>query len=62
MSFTLEKLRVYQKSVEFADTITALTESFPRGYYYLTDQLNRDSLSVPGDRAECRAGVGRAVW
>ena len=36
--------------------MTALTESFPRGYYFLTDQLNRASLSIATNLAE---GNGR---
>jgi hypothetical protein len=31
MAFLFEKLAVYQKSVDFADRATALTEKFPRG-------------------------------
>jgi four helix bundle protein len=56
MAFAFEKLIVYQRAVDFADTIAALTESFPRGCYYLTDQLNRASLSVAANLAE---GDGR---
>ena len=51
-----EKLEVYQKAVDFADRITALTENFPRGYYFLTDQLNRAVLSIAANIAE---GNGR---
>ena len=46
MPFMFEKLEVYQKALDFADRITYLTEEFPRGYYFLTDQLNRASLSI----------------
>ena len=56
MPFTFEKLQVYQKSVDFADAICRLTESFPRGYGFLVDQLNRASLSVATNIAE---GNGR---
>ncbi len=42
--------------MDFADQIAALTESFPRGYYFLTDQLNRASLSIATNLAE---GNGR---
>ena len=56
MAFAFEKLIVYQRAVDFADTIAALTESFPRGRYYLTDQLNRASLSIAANLAE---GNGR---
>ena len=41
MSFTFEKLLVYQRTVDFADAICGLSESFPRGYGFLVDQLNR---------------------
>ena len=56
MPFMFENLDVYQKSVDLADQIAALTESFPRGYGYLADQLNRASLSVAANLAE---GNGR---
>ncbi|HET6426151.1 MAG TPA: four helix bundle protein, partial [Planctomycetaceae bacterium] len=46
MTFAFEKLLVYQKSVDFADAICHRTESFPRGYGFLVDQLNRAALSV----------------
>jgi hypothetical protein len=46
MAFTFEKLFVYQKAVNFAESICALTESFPRGYGFLTDQLTRAALSM----------------
>jgi hypothetical protein len=41
MAFLFEKLEVYQKAVDFADQIAAMTEGFPRGYGFLVDQLNR---------------------
>jgi four helix bundle protein len=56
MAFTFEKLFVYQKAVDFAETICALTESFPRGYGFLTDQLTRAALSIATNLAE---GNGR---
>ena len=46
MAFAFEKLIVYQKSVDFADKVTEQTGQFPRGYYFLADQLNRASLSI----------------
>jgi len=56
MAFMFENLEVYQKAVEFADQIAALTESFPRGYGFLIDQLNRAALSIATNLAE---GNGR---
>ncbi len=56
MPFTFEKLHVYQKAVDFTDTICGLTERFPRGYGFVVDQLNRASLSIAANIAE---GNGR---
>ena len=56
MAFAFEKLLVYQKSVDFADQICITTENFPRGYGFLSDQLNRASLSIAANIAE---GNGR---
>jgi len=52
MPFLFEKLDVYQKSLDLADEISGLTEYFPKGRYYLADQLNRASLSIPANIAE----------
>ena len=56
MSFAFEKLLVYQKSVDFADSVCATTEEFQRGYGFLVDQLNRAALSISSNIAE---GNGR---
>jgi len=56
MAFMFEKLEVYQKAVSLSADISELTESFPRGYYFLTDQLNRAALSIATNLAE---GNGR---
>ena len=56
MAFMFENLEVYQKAIDFTDQITNLTEQFPRGYYFLTDQLNRAALSIATNIAE---GNGR---
>lgn len=56
LSFMFEKLEVYQKAVDLADEIAALTESFPRGYGFLVNQLNRAALSIATNLAE---GNGR---
>ncbi len=56
MAFMFENLQVYQKAVDFSDRVCVLTESFPRGYYFLVDQLNRAALSIATNLAE---GNGR---
>jgi len=56
VAFAFEKLLVYQKAVNFADEIASLTESFPRGYFFLADQINRAALSIAANLAE---GNGR---
>ena len=56
MTFAFEKLQVYQKSVDFADTICSHTEQFSRGYGFLANQLNRAALSISANLAE---GNGR---
>ncbi|MFH1692104.1 MAG: four helix bundle protein [Candidatus Omnitrophota bacterium] len=56
MAFIFEKLVVYQEAVNLAEKVSKFTEGFPRGSYYLTDQLNRASLSISANIAE---GNGR---
>jgi len=57
MSFMFEKLEVYQRAVDLAEKIAALTEIFPaKGYYHLIDQIRRASLSISLNIAE---GNGR---
>jgi four helix bundle protein len=56
MAFMFENLDVYQKAIDLTEQIVSLTESFPRGYYFLADQLNRASLSIATNLAE---GNGR---
>jgi four helix bundle protein len=56
MAFMFENLQVYQKAVDLADRVASLSENFPRGYYFLTDQLNRAALSIATNLAE---GNGR---
>jgi len=50
--FMFENLHVYQKSIQFADDITNMTECFPKGKYYISDQLNRAVTSIPFNIAE----------
>ena len=56
MAFMFENLQVYQKAVDLADRVASLAERFPRGYYFLVDQLNRAALSIATNLAE---GNGR---
>jgi len=56
MAFIFENLDVYKKAIDFADEIYELTKDFPRGHYYLVDQLNRAALSISANIAE---GNGR---
>jgi len=56
MTFIFEKLDVYKKAIEFADEIYEFTNKFQRGHYYISDQLNRASLSISTNIAE---GNGR---
>lgn len=56
MAFLFEKLDVYKKAVDFAEHICEITKSFPKGHYYITDQLNRAALSISTNIAE---GNGR---
>ncbi len=56
VAFSFERLLVYQKSVAFADAVCTATRRFPRGYYFLADQLNRAALSIATNLAE---GNGR---
>jgi four helix bundle protein len=56
MSFTFEKLLVYQKAIAFADVVCRTTEVMPSRYHFLADQLNRAALSIATNLAE---GNGR---
>jgi len=56
MAFMFESLQVYRKAIDLADEVASLTEGFPRGYYFLVDQLNRAALSIATNLAE---GNGR---
>ena len=56
MAFIFEKLIVYQEAINFAEKVSKFTEEFPRGSYYLADQLNRAATSIALNIAE---GNGR---
>lgn len=57
MSFAFEKLSIYHKAVSFADRVCTLTKSFPRGYFFLADQLNRAALSIAANIAEANKAI-----
>jgi four helix bundle protein len=51
--FTFEKLRVWQKAIDFADLVYDVTEKFPDSERYgLTSQMRRASVSVSSNLAE----------
>ena len=50
--FDFEKLDVYQASIEVVVLINKITEAFPRGRAYLTDQLQRAGTSISLNIAE----------
>lgn len=50
--FDFEKLDVYQASIEVVVLIDNVTETFPRGRAYLTDQLQRAGTSIALNIAE----------
>ena len=52
MPFMFENLEVYKKAINIADELSTLSESFPKGNYYLSDQLNRAALSIATNIAE----------
>jgi len=57
MAFMFENLQVYSEVRGFLPMESpSPTETFPRGYYFLVDQLNRAALSIATNLAE---GNGR---
>lgn len=56
MTFMFENLQVYRRAVDLADHVIKLTRDAPRGFGFLTDQLNRAALSIATNLAE---GNGR---
>ena len=56
MAFMFESLEISQKAIDLADQILIATSEFPRGFYFLSDQLNRACVSIAKNLAE---GNGR---
>ena len=56
MAFLFINLKVYNRAIDLAEQITNLTEAFPKGTFYIADQLNRAVLSISLNLAE---GNGR---
>jgi four helix bundle protein len=54
--FMFERLEVYRRAVDLANRAITLTRDAPRGFSFLTDQLNRAALSISTNLAE---GNGR---
>ena len=54
--FGFQKLDVYRCAIEFLSLAAPLSESVPKGYAALGDQLRRASSSIPLNLAE---GTGR---
>ena len=52
MAFMFEKLEVHQKAVTLADQTAEMSQSFPCGFCFLSDQLNRAALSIATNLAE----------
>ncbi len=52
MGYLFQNLRVYQQAMDFAQRVSSLTSGFARPNWYLADQFNRASLSIPLNIAE----------
>ena len=52
-----QKLDVYQCSIQFIALVSMLIRKLPRGYFFLSDELKRASVSIPQNIAE---GAGKA--
>jgi four helix bundle protein len=57
--FLFERLAVYQKALSLAERISNHTAEFPRGCWYLADQLNRASLSISLNIAKGRRSANK---
>jgi len=52
VAFAFEKLIVYQKAVAFADAVCTVTKGFPRGCFFLEDQLKPAAVSAAANFGE----------
>lgn len=58
--FGFERLEVWQKAIEFADTVYAATKSFPADERFgLTNQMRRAAVSISSNIAEGSATMSR---
>ncbi len=58
--FGFEKLEVWQRSIEFADTVYEVTRSFPLDERFgLTNQMRRAAVSISSNIAEGSARISR---
>jgi len=46
VAFAFEKLLVYQKAVTFADQVCTIIRDLSRGFFFLSNQLNRAAPSI----------------
>ena len=59
--FSFEKLDVWQKAIEFADTVYRITKTFPENERFgLTSQMRRAAVSVSSNIAEGSARFSKA--
>jgi four helix bundle protein len=59
-----KKLQVWQKSIDFVESIYTLTQSFPKiETFWLADQMRRASISISSNIAEWsgRSGEGEYI-
>ena len=58
--FGFEKLEVWQRAIEFADVVYAITRNFPADERFgLTNQMRRAAVSVSSNIAEGSARISR---
>jgi four helix bundle protein len=58
--FTFEKLEVWQKAIVFADTVYAVTKSFPADERFgLTNQMRRAAVSISSNLAEGASRISK---